>query len=232
MRKLIGSSFVFALLVPSIVNAQGALLIVTINTPDIPAYLSWVESSAPVMANAFDRAGAIGACVPAQGAEREGNAYWFSTAASHESLFSGDATNPTVANEIAKVESIRDVHNRDLLTVLRAGNALEAGTTWAAWNLLIKTSDPTGYVEAIGDLEAASHDNGFTDITLSAFRYNTGERAGLLMASVSAPKPQRLGALLDALAEPWAAERLTRLNGMREYVHGWTLNCRVYAAHP
>ena len=136
------------------------------------------------MANALDRAGAIGACAPIQGAERDGDAYSFTTAASHESLFSGDATNPTVANEIAEVESTRDVHNRDLLTVLKPGSALGAA---AAWNLLIKTDDPTGYVEAIGGLEAASRDNGFVDITLSAFRFNTGERAGLLMASVSAP---------------------------------------------
>ncbi|MEE2792179.1 MAG: hypothetical protein VX453_11150 [Acidobacteriota bacterium] len=211
-------------------GGQGALQVVTINTDDVSGYLSWVESSAPVMAGVFNNPGAIGACVPVQGAEQEGDVFWFSTANSHEAMFSVDPSNPTIANETAKAASLREVRARDIYSILKAGRPLADGATWAAWNLLIKTDEPSRYVAAIADLEDATQANGLEDVTFSAFRINTGEWAGLIMASVAAPTPQRLGALFDSLSEPWAAERLARMSGFREYVRGWTLNCRVYAA--
>ena len=210
-------------------GGQGALQVVTINTDDVSGYLSWVESSAPVMAGVFNNPGAIGACVPVQGAEQEGDVFWFSTANSHEAMFSVDPSNPTIANETAKAASLREVRARDIYSILKAGRPLADGATWAAWNLLIKTDEPSRYVAAIADLEDATQANGLEDVTFSAFRINTGEWAGLIMASVAAPTPQRLGALFDSLSEPWAAERLAGMSGFREYVRGWTLNCRVYA---
>jgi len=78
-----------------------------------------VESSAPVILGVFDTPGAIGACVPVQGAEQEGDVYWFSIANSHEALFSGDLDNPTIANEIAKVASMREVRARDIWGVVK-----------------------------------------------------------------------------------------------------------------
>lgn len=232
MKKTVTALFAAVVLVLPVVaqGGQGAAQIVTINTADVPGYLAWVESSAPVMLGVFDTPGAIGACVPAQGAEQEGDVYWFSTANTHEALFSGDPTNPTIANEIAKVASMREVRTRDIWSVVKPGVPLAPGATWAAWNLLIKTDAPSRYVPALVDLEDAAHENGFEDITFSAFRINTGEWAGLIMASVTAPTPRRVGALLDGLSEPWAAERLVKLEGMREYVRGWILNCRVFAA--
>ena len=189
-------------------GGQGALQVVTINTDDVSGYLSWVESSAPVMAGVFNNPGAIGACVPVQGAEQEGDVFWFSTANSHEAMFSVDPSNPTIANETAKAASLREVRARDIYSILKAGRPLADGATWAAWNLLIKTDEPSRYVAAIADLEDATQANGLEDVTFSAFRINTGEWAGLIMASVAAPTPQRLGALFDSLSEPWAAERL------------------------
>jgi len=230
VKKTVVVAIAFAVLVPVLAQAQGALQVVTVNTDDVPGYLSWVESSAPVMAGVFDNPGAIGACVPVQGAEQEGDVFWFSSATSHEALFSGDPTNPTIANEIAKVASLREVRARDVYSVLKTGGALVNGATWAAWNLLIKTDEPSRYVAAIADLEEAAHANGLGDVNLAAFRINTGEWAGLIMSSVSAPTAQRLGAVFDSLSEPWAVERLATMSGFREYVRGWTLNCRVYAA--
>ena len=50
MKKTVVVAIAFAVLVPVLAQAQGALQVVTVNTDDVPGYLSWVESSAPVMA--------------------------------------------------------------------------------------------------------------------------------------------------------------------------------------
>ena len=209
MKRLIRVSVSVVFVLPVMAyGGQGALQVVTVNTDDVSGYLSWVESSAPVMAGVFDNPGSIGTCVPVSGAEQEGDVFWFSTATSHEALFSADPTNPTIANEIAKVASLREVRARDIYSILKAGRPLVNGETWAAWNLLIRTNEASRYVAAIADLEEAAHANGLDDVTLSAFRINTGEWAGLIMSSVDAPTAQRLGALFDSLSEPWAGEAL------------------------
>ena len=59
----------------------------------------------------------------------------------------------------------------------------------------------------------------------------TGENAGKLMTVVEAPNGNRLGAMLDELESDWASAILGDMAQVRQYEHGFTMNCRVvYAA--
>ena len=212
--------------------SQPALQVVTVNTDDAMAYVSWAESAAPVVAKINNLPGAIGTCLPGAGAEEEGDAYWRSIAQSHADLLTGSARDPAILKEVEKVADIRTVRERDIWSVLKSSDrVLAAGDTYAAWNILVETDSVAEYVSVLNALEAAYHTNGFDDIHIAAYRVNTGDYSGNIMVSSSAATPARVGAMMDALEEPWAQESMTQFEGMRKWVRGTTLQCQVHAVN-
>ena len=212
--------------------SQPALQVVTVNTDDAMAYVSWAESAAPVFAKINNLPGAIGTCLPGAGAEEEGDAYWWSIAQSHADLLTGSARDPAILKEVEKVAVIRTVRERDIWSVLKSSDrVLAAGDTYAAWNILVETDSVAEYVSVLNALEAAYHTNGFDDIHIAAYRVNTGDYSGNIMVSSSAATPARVGAMMDALEEPWAQESMTQFEGMRKWVRGTTLQCQVHAVN-
>ena len=212
--------------------SQPALQVVTVNTDDAMAYVSWAESAAPVFAKINNLPGAIGTCLPGAGAEEEGDAYWWSIAQSHANLLTGSARDPAILKEVEKVADIRTVRERDIWSVLKSSDrVLAAGDTYAAWNILVETDSVAEYVSVLNALEAAYHTNGFDDIHIAAYRVNTGDYSGNIMVSSSAATPARVGAMMDALEEPWAQESMTQFEGMRKWVRGTTLQCQVHAVN-
>ena len=212
--------------------SQPALQVVTVNTEDAMAYVSWAQSAAPVFAKINDLPGAIGTCLPGAGAEEEGDAYWWSLAPSHASLMTGSARDPAVLKEVEKVEDIRTVRERDIWSVVKSSDrVLAAGDTYAAWNILVETDSLAEYLAVLDALEAAYHSNGFDDVHIAAYRVNTGDYSGNIMVSSSAPTPERIGAVMDALEEPWAQESMMQFEGMRKWVRGTTLQCQVHVVN-
>ena len=212
--------------------SQPALQVVTVNTDDAMAYVSRAESAAPVFAKINNLPGAIGTCLPGAGAEEEGDAYWWSIAQSHADLLTGSARDPAILKEVEKVADIRTVRERDIWSVLKSSDrVLAAGDTYAAWNILVETDSVAEYVSVLNALEAAYHTNGFDDIHIAAYRVNTGDYSGNIMVSSSAATPARVGAMMDALEEPWAQESMTQFEGMRKWVRGTTLQCQVHAVN-
>ena len=212
--------------------SQPALQVVTVNTEDAMAYVSWAQRAAPVFAKINALPGAIGTCLPGAGAEEEGDAYWWSLAPSHASLLTGSPRDPAVLKEVEKVEDIRTVRERDIWSVVKSSDrVLAAGDTYAAWNILVETDSPAEYLSVLDSLEAAYHSNGFDDVHIAAYRVNTGDNSGNIMVSSSAPTPERIGAVMDALEEPWAQESMMQFEGMRKWVRGTTLQCQVHAVN-
>ena len=212
--------------------SQPALQVVTVNTEDAMAYVSWAQSAAPVFAKINDLPGAIGTCLPGAGAEEEGDAYWWSLAPSHASLLTGSPRDPAVLKEVEKVEDIRTVRERDIWSVVKSSDrVLATGDTYAAWNILVETDSLAEYLAVLKALEAAYHNNGFDDVHIAAYRVNTGDYSGNIMVSSSAPTPERIGAVMDALEEPWAQESMMQFEGMRKWVRGTTLQCQVHVVN-
>ena len=106
--------------------SQPAVQVVTVNTEDAMAYVSWAQSAAPVFAKINDLPGAIGTCLPGAGAEEEGDAYWWSLAPSHASLLTGSPRDPAVLKEVEKVEDIRTVRERDIWSVVKSSDRVLA----------------------------------------------------------------------------------------------------------
>ena len=103
----------------------------------------------------------------------------------------------------------------------------QVGQTFANWNIVVSTRDPSEYVNAVRRMSAAASENGFSDIRFTVYSYLTGENAGKLMAVIEAPDGNRLGAMLDALERDWAATVLDDMVRIRRYDHGSTMNCEV-----
>ena len=144
----------------------------------------------------------------------------------------GSARDPAILKEVEKVADIRTVRERDIWSVLKSSDrVLAAGDTYAAWNILVETDSVAEYVSVLNALEAAYHTNGFDDIHIAAYRVNTGDYSGNIMVSSSAATPARVGAMMDALEEPWAQESMTQFEGMRKWVRGTTLQCQVHAVN-
>ena len=87
------------------------------------------------------------------------------------------------------------------------------------------------YLNALDNLTVAMKENGH-DVTMQVFMADTGRWAGLFMVSLSASDGATLGAAMDDRTEPWFTEILTSLEGSREYVHGFALQCETYYSRP
>ena len=215
--------------VPDLVSAQLATEIVRVNTDDPAAYLAWAEQSAPVFLG--DSQGAIGACVPRFGAEDGVNIYWFRSAPNIGTLLSFDLNAPTVQREIAKVADLRTVVAQDVFRELKERSS--PGSRWSQMALFVDTSQPSRYVEMLGEQERALHDNGFDDVAWHADTMNSGQYSGLLHAALRAPTGQRLGDALDALSTAsWSNFARGDFNDLRTIVRIVFLDCAMYASNP
>jgi len=67
---------------------------------------------------------------------------------------------------------------------------------------------------------------------MQVFMADTGRRAGHFMVSLSASEGAKLGAAMDDRTEPWFGELLAGLEGGREYVHGFAMQCETFYAAP
>ena len=84
----------------------------------------------------------------------------------------------------------------------------------------------------VNKLHAAMKENGFEDVDMQVFVPDSGRWAGGVMVAMQTASPARLGAALDARAQPWFTSILEDLSGIREYQHGWGLDCETFYSAP
>ena len=207
-----------------------AMSVLTVNSKDPAAYMQWVQKSGPAIAESIDAA-VGGVCLPSAGYYGPGELYYWHLFNDHATALGSEQYNPTVMAELKKLKGKRMVSRGDAYSVLMAEPGdYQAGDSFANWNLIISTDDPAQYVKEVARLSATADNNGFADIRFTVYRYLSGENAGKLMASIEAPDGYRLGAMLDALDSEWASEILNDMADIREYEHGFTMNCNVVYA--
>ncbi|MBT3426047.1 MAG: hypothetical protein HOJ61_03380 [Gammaproteobacteria bacterium] len=225
MKKILSLCVLTCL--PLLSIAAPTMSVITVNTENYNGYMDWARKSAEVIGNANGALG-LGVCRTTAGAEVEGDLYYYAMSESMEKMLQGDVNVGKVAKEIAKMKVERTVQTRDMYRILKTGSgSAEVGQINNNMNILIRTNDIASYIEGLGQLEAAYHDNDFKDITLQAFLSESGDYTGLVMTSLSAPTRARLGAALDARSEPWAASILSSWSGKREYVRGIFMDCET-----
>ena len=226
-KNLIKAFFLFCIYSVSTVSAEPAMNLVTVNTQDADGYVDWLRNSSTPIAHAMN-ASSAGICRPTAGAEQEGDLYVWLMSDSQQLLAEGDSQSDAIMAEVAKITVDRTIKTRDIWRVVRnEGIASVNGKPFAAWNLLIKTTDLGGYLSALDDLKTSMNENGFEDTVLNIFVADTGKWAGMVMVSLQAPSDGRLGAAMDARTSPWFSKALSDLQGIREYVHGWVMSCDV-----
>ncbi len=226
-KNVIKSFLVSCVFTAFAVSAEPAMNLVTINTQDTAGYVAWLKGSSKAIANATN-ASTAGICRPIAGAEEEGDLYVWFMADSQQKLAEADPQSDAIMAEVAKITVKRTIKTRDIWRVVRTeGVASNNGGPFSAWNILVKTSDIGGYLNALNALKSSMNENGLEDTVLNAFVADTGKWAGMVMVSLQAPTGGRLGAAMDARTSPWFTEALSDLQGIREYVHGWVMSCEV-----
>ena len=59
---------------------------------------------------------------------------------------------------------------------------------------------------------------------------DTGATAGMIMTSFGSADAAEVGRMLDARTEDWVAKIVSKLDGKREMVHGFSIICETYYA--
>ena len=211
--------------------SRPAMSVLTVNTKDPAAYLQWVQGSGEAIAESIDAA-VGGICVPSAGFYGPGELYYWHLFGDHATALGSEQYNPTVMKELNKLKADRVVSRGDAYSVVYAEPGDYAvGDTFSNWNIVISSDDQAQYLKEVARMSAAADENGFSDIRFTVYSYLSGENAGKLMAVVEAPNGNRLGAMLDALESDWASAILGDMAKVRQYEHGFTMNCSVaYAA--
>ena len=211
--------------------SRPAMSVLTVNTKDPAAYLQWVQGSGEAIAESIDAA-VGGICVPSAGFYGPGELYYWHLFGDHATAMGSEQYNPTVMKELKKLQVDRVVSRGDAYSVVMAEpGEYKAGDTFANWNIVISSDNQAQYLKEVARMSAAADENGFSDIRFTVYSYLSGENAGKLMAVVEAPNGNRLGAMLDELESDWASAILGDMAKVRQYEHGFTMNCRVvYAA--
>ena len=211
--------------------SRPAMSVLTVNTKDPTAYLQWVQVSGEAIAESIDAA-VGGICVPSAGFYGPGELYYWHLFGDHATALGSEQYNPTVMKELKKLQVDRVVSRGDAYSVVMAEpGEYKVGDTFANWNIVISSDNQAQYLKEVARMSAAADENGFSDIRFTVYSYLSGENAGKLMAVVEAPNGNRLGAMLDALESDWASAILGDMAKVRNYEHGFTMNCRVgYAA--
>ena len=218
-------------LAASQVWSRPAMSVLTVNTKDPAAYLQWVQGSGEAIAESIDAA-VGGICVPSAGFYGPGELYYWHLFGDHATALGSEQYNPTVMKELKKLQVDRVVSRGDAYSVVMAEpGEYKVGDTFANWNIVISSYNQAQYLKEVARMSAAADENGFSDIRFTVYSYLSGENAGKLMTVVEAPNGNRLGAMLDELESDWASAILGDMAQVRQYEHGFTMNCRVvYAA--
>ena len=211
--------------------SRPAMSVLTVNTKDPAAYLQWVQGSGEAIAESIDAA-VGGICVPSAGFYGPGELYYWHLFGDHATALGSEQYNPTVMKELKKLQVDRVVSRGDAYSVVMAEpGEYKVGDTFANWNIVISSYNQAQYLKEVARMSAAADENGFSDIRFTVYSYLSGENAGKLMTVVEAPNGNRLGAMLDELESDWASAILGDMAQVRQYEHGFTMNCRVvYAA--
>ena len=211
--------------------SRPAMSVLTVNTKNPAAYLQWVQGSGEAIAESIDAA-VGGICVPSAGFYGPGELYYWHLFGDHATAMGSEQYNPTVMKELKKLQVDRVVSRGDAYSVVMAEQGeYKVGDTFANWNIVISSDNQAQYLREVARMSAAADENGFSDIRFTVYSYLSGENAGKLMAVVEAPNGSRLGAMLDELESDWASAILGDMAKVRQYEHGFTMNCRVvYAA--
>jgi len=218
----------FALSFSVIAKAEPVMNLITINTADGAGYAAWAKGSAEAISKS-NNAMAMGLCSPTAGAEQPGDHYLWSFFDSQVTAWSTSSQNPTIREEVAKMSVKRTIKEWDTWRILRAAPTNSDGGYF--WNIVVKAENAASYLNALDNLTVAMKENGH-DVTMQVFMADTGRWAGLFMVSLSASDGAILGAAMDDRTEPWFTEILTSLEGSREYVHGFALQCETYYSRP
>ena len=211
-----------------IAKAEPVMNLITINTADGAGDAAWAKGSAEAISKS-NNAMAMGLCSPTAGAEQPGDHYLWSFFDSQVTAWSTSSQNPTIRQEVAKRNVKRTIKEWDTWRILRAAPTNSDGGYF--WNIVVKAENAASYLNALENLTVAMKENGH-DVTMQVFMADTGRWAGLFMVSLSASDGAILGAAMDDRTEPWFTEILTSLEGSREYVHGFALQCETYYSRP
>ena len=204
-----------------------AMSVLTVNSKDPAAYMQWVQKSGPAIAESIDAA-VGGVCLPSAGYYGPGELYYWHLFNDHATALGSEQYNPTVMKELKKLKADRVVSRGDAYSVIYAEpGGYAVGDTFANWNIVISSDDPAQYLKEVARMSAAADENGFSDIRYTVYSYLSGENAGKLMTVVEAPNGNRLGAMLDELETDWASAIMSDMAKVRQYEHGFTMNCRV-----
>ena len=206
-------------------QAEPVMSLVTVNTQDPAGYAAWAKSNAEAVSKA-NGAMAMGLCSPTSGAQKMGDHSLWSFFDSQASLWSGDPYNPTVRKAIANMNVEREVRTWDNWRIVRAAAVTDKS---AHYNLYVKTDNPSGYIAVLDELHAEMKKRGY-DVTMQVFMGDTGETAGMIMTSFSSADAAEVGRMLDARSEAWVSKIISKVEGDREMVHGFSMNCETYYA--
>jgi len=195
--------------------------------------MQWAAGSGPAIGSAIS-ATSSGICLPTAGFEESGDLFLYFLFPSGEIAMknaTASMTNETVIGEIAKLETARTVRLVDAYTVMNPADfSFEVGQSFSNWNIIVQTEAPADYVKEINAFQQSASKNGFGDIAMVAYGIDTGVHAGKVMASIQAPSADRLGAFMDARGSDWAKKHLKKFSKIREYKHGYMMECRVIQA--
>jgi len=216
-----------ALLTAAHASADPAMSVVTLHTPDPMAYMDWAMKSGTAIGDAID-AELGGVCLSTAGFSGPGEIYYWHVFEDHADAMSASIYDEAVAAETAKLTVERRVAGADLYRVAMASSMeLEAGDSFANWNIVISTDQPGLYMEQLSRILDAAGNNGFDDVSLNAYATLTGQAAGNMLVAVSAPDSARLGAFLDEMNSAWMGPIMASLSGIRSYEHGFAMQCTV-----
>ena len=155
-----------------------------------------------------------------------GDHYLWSFFDSQKSVWSSDPMNPVVRDAVANMNVDREVRMRDNWRIVRAAQTSERGYYY---NLHVRTDNPAGYIAALDELYAEMQKREY-DITLQVFVGDTGETAGTIMTSFGSSDAAEMGRMLDARSEKWVSNIISKIEGEREMIHGFSLMCETYYA--
>lgn len=222
LRKLIAT---VALGCCTAVQAEPVMTLITVNTANPAGYSAWAKGNAEAISKA-NGAMAMGLCSPTSGAEKMGDHYLWSFFDSQQTVWASDPMNPVVMKAVASMDVEREVRMWDNWRIVRAAEVSDKGYYY---NLYVKTENPSGYIAVLDELHAEMKKRGY-DVTMQVFMGDTGVTTGTIMTSFGSADGSEVGRMLDARSEPWVKKIVSKVEGEREMVHGFSLVCETYFA--
>lgn len=206
-------------------QAEPVMTLITVNTAEPAAYSAWAKKHAAAISKA-NGAMAMGLCSPTSGAQKMGDHYLWSFFDSQKSVWSSDPMNRVVRDAVADMNVEREVRMWDNWRIVRAAPTSERGYYY---NIHVRTDNPADYIAVVDELHAEMKKRGY-DITLQVFVGDTGETAGTIMTSFGSSDAAEVGRMMDARSEKWVSKIISKIEGKREMVHGFSLMCETYYA--